>query len=174
VQQHRTQPSPEVCVAGLQRSFDLRRADPKAAQPSEQERVEPEDGSREGASPVSWRQLVSLRGEAARRSFRREDFDMPVIGFALEAEAHEVPLLGLCDGALHEVDVELPALADEPRVARHHTLPCTHAANVDVAIVRVANEPMATACELAVELTEHEIAPQRREGRALRHPFARC
>jgi len=37
-------------------------------------------------------------------------------------------------------------------------LTCPFAANVDVAVVRVTNETMSPALQLAVEFVEHEVA----------------
>jgi hypothetical protein len=44
-------------------------------------------------------------------------------------------------------------------------------ANIDVAVVRIATEPMATSSQLLVELVEHDITEEGRERTTLRSPL---
>jgi hypothetical protein len=53
----------------------------------------------------------------------------------------------------------------------HHSLTRPFAANVDIAVVRVANEAMSAALQLAVEVVEHEIAEQWRKWAPVRGPI---
>jgi len=55
--------------------------------------------------------------------------------------------------------------------AFQHAVPRSSAANVDVAIVRVAHEAVAATFQLAVQVIEQLIREQRPQRAALRLPF---
>src|SRR5215472_14780423 len=65
-----------------------------------------------------------------------------------KAESEKLPLLRSRHRTLRLVYLELEPLRDELRDALHHPLPRPLAANVDVTVVRVTNEPMAPALQL--------------------------
>ena len=82
--------------------------------------------------------------------------------------------LGSGDGPLGLVHLQAQAPFDELGHARHHPLPRTFAAHVHVAVVRIANEPVATPGELSVELVQHDVGEQRRQRDRLAERPARC
>src|SRR5205807_6729875 len=72
-----------------------------------------------------------------------------------EAESKELPFLRSCHRALCLVDLEFELLSDEARDALHHPLTRAFTANVNVTVVRIANEAMSAALQLLVEFIEH-------------------
>src|SRR5262249_39121059 len=88
-----------------------------------------------------------------------------------ETESEKLPLLRSRYRTLRLIHFEFELLRDESLDAFHHSLPCSLAANVDIAIVRVSNEAKAPALQLAVEFVEYEVAEQRRKWTSLRSPF---
>src|SRR6266700_1407280 len=74
-----------------------------------------------------------------------------------KAEPEELPFLRSCHRTLCLVDLELELSRDEARDALHHPLARTFTADVNVTIIRIANEAMPTALELLVEFIEQEI-----------------
>src|SRR5271166_1066236 len=77
-----------------------------------------------------------------------------------KAEAEKLPLLRSRHRALRLIDLELELLRDESRNTFHHPLTRTLAANVDIAIIRVANIAMAASLQLTVEFVEHQVRQQ--------------
>src|SRR5205823_12194114 len=69
----------------------------------------------------------------------------------------KLPFLRSRDRALGLIHLECELLRDESRDAFHHPLTRALAANVDVAVVRVANTAMSPALQLTVEFVEHEV-----------------
>src|SRR5205823_7461365 len=88
-----------------------------------------------------------------------------------EAEPEKLPLLRSCHRTLRLIHLELELLRDELRNALHHPLPRSLAANVDITVVRISNEAMASALQLPVEFIEHEITEPWRKWTSLRSPF---
>ena len=74
-------------------------------------------------------------------------------------------------GALCGVDLKLEAAFDEAGHALHDPPAGLFRAHVDVAVIRVAHEPVAASLELAVQFIQHEVREQRRERPALRRSF---
>ena len=58
---------------------------------------------------------------------------------------------------------ELELLCDESRYALRHPLARPLAANVDVTVIRISNEAMASAPQLPIEFVQHEVAEQWRK-----------
>src|SRR5690349_23303324 len=56
----------------------------------------------------------------------------------------------------------------EPGHTRHDPAASLFAADIDVAVVRIAHEPVATTFKFAIQLVQHEIRKQRRERTTLR------
>src|SRR5208283_1614872 len=83
-----------------------------------------------------------------------------------EAKERSFPRPG--DGTLLRVDLELKTSLDEAGHARHDPVAGLFAADVDVAVVRVTHEAVATTLKLAIQFVQHEIREQRRERAALR------
>src|SRR6185295_13128813 len=59
----------------------------------------------------------------------------------------------------------------KPAHRGHHPLTRATAANIDVAVVRVAAETVTPSGQLLVEIVEHEVAQEGRERTALRGPL---
>src|SRR5215212_10628599 len=87
----------------------------------------------------------------------------PRLRFVRDGEAKERTLPRPGDGTLLRVDLELEASLDEAGQARHDPVAGLFAADVDVTVVRVAHEPVATTLKFAIQFVPHEIRKQRRE-----------
>src|SRR3954454_20415274 len=92
----------------------------------------------------------------------------PWLRFVRDREAKERPLPRPGGGTLLRVDLKLEAPFEEASKTRHHPQAGLFAADIDVAVVRISHEPVATTLELAVQLVQHEVREQRRERSALR------
>src|SRR5262249_32749359 len=80
-----------------------------------------------------------------------------------KAEPEELPFLRSCHRTLRLVYLELELLCDEARDALHHPLTRAFAANINVTVVRITNEAVSPALQLAIEFVEHEVAEQWRK-----------
>src|SRR5438309_2815989 len=89
---------------------------------------------------------------------RNRALDLWTVG---KAESEKLPLLRSRHRALRFIHLEFGLLRDESRDAFHHPLTPALAANVEVAVVRVANIAMSSALQLTVEFVEHEVGQQR-------------
>src|SRR5438876_11494103 len=88
------------------------------------------------------------------QSFRRNRaLDLRTFG---KAESEKLPFLRSRYRVLRLIHLEFELLRDESRDAFHHPLTRALAANVDVAVVRVANSALSSWLLLTVELVEHE------------------
>jgi hypothetical protein len=74
-----------------------------------------------------------------------------------EAEAQKRPLPSCRYRTFRRVDFEFEPRRDEERDARHHAMSRSRAADIHIAVVRVADEAVAAAFELAVERVQHDI-----------------
>ena len=75
------------------------------------------------------------------------------------------------DGALARVHTEAQAPLDEAGDARHHAMPRPLAAYVDVDVVGISHESVASPCHLLVEFVQHDVAEQRTQGATLHGSF---
>src|SRR5262249_7394713 len=75
-----------------------------------------------------------------------------------KAESEKLALLRSRHRTLRLVYLELEPVCDEARNALHHPLTGALAANVDIAVVRIANKAESPTLQLSVEFVEHEIA----------------
>src|SRR4030095_234478 len=87
-----------------------------------------------------------------------------------KAESEKLSFLRSRHRTLRLIHLELELLRDELRDALHHPLPRLLATNVDITVVRIANEAMTPALQLPVEFVEHEFAEQGRKWSPLRSP----
>src|SRR3954454_14767075 len=92
----------------------------------------------------------------------------PRLRLVRDREAKERALPRPGHGTLLRVDLKLEAPFDEASEARHHPNPGLLAADIDVAVVRIAHKSMPTALKLAIQFVQHEIREQRRKRSALR------
>src|SRR5271166_221418 len=95
----------------------------------------------------------------------------PRLRFVRDGKAKEGTLPRLGDGTLLRVDLELEASLDEAGQVHHDPVAGLFAADVDVAVVRVAYEAVATTFKFAIQFVQHEIREQRRERPPLRGPL---
>src|SRR5262249_30901315 len=95
------------------------------------------------------------------RNDRRRDASLG-LSCDREAKAKERSLRRPSHGTLRAVDLEFESACDEGREALHHSLPRALATHVDIAVIGVANEPVAASLQLSIELVEHQVAQQRR------------
>src|SRR5207248_1977024 len=95
----------------------------------------------------------------------------PDIWAGREAEPEEPSFLRSCHRTLCLVYLELELVCDEARDALHHPLTRAFAANVNVTVVRIANEAVSPALQLLVELVEHEVTQQWRKRSSLWSSF---
>src|SRR5215831_7841031 len=91
----------------------------------------------------------------------------PDVRASRKAESKELPFLRSCHRALCLVDLEFEFLSDEARDALHHPLARAFTANVNVTVVRIADEAMSAALQLLVEFIEHEVTQQGRKRTSL-------
>src|SRR5260370_13857349 len=82
---------------------------------------------------------------------------------ARKAESQKLPLLRFRHRALGLIHLELQPDRDESLHAFHHPLPRPLAANIDITVVRVSNEPVAAPLQLPVQFVQHEVTQQRRK-----------
>src|SRR5437667_10501844 len=61
------------------------------------------------------------------------------------------------------VDLELEASPDETSDTLHHSLPRPFTAYVDIAIIRVAREPVVAPLLLSIEFVEYQVRQQGRQ-----------
>src|SRR4029079_10454717 len=75
--------------------------------------------------------------------------------------------------AFLRVDLEFEASAEEPSHARHEPLAGPHASDQDYQVVGLPGKPVASPFELPIEIIEHDVGEQGRQGRSLRNPLSR-
>src|ERR1700749_4428782 len=92
----------------------------------------------------------------------------PRLRIVRDCKAKERSLPRPGDGTLLRVDLELEAPLDEAGQTRHDPVAGFFAGDVDVTVVRVAHEPVATTFKFAIQFIQHEIREQWRERTALR------
>src|SRR6266567_3027520 len=88
-----------------------------------------------------------------------------------KAEPEKLSLLRSCHCTLRLIDLEFELLRNESRDALHYPLTRPLTANVNVAVVRIANKAMSPALQFPVEFVEHNVAEQGRKRSPLRSPF---
>src|SRR3978361_1658027 len=81
----------------------------------------------------------------------------PRLRFVRDGKAKERPLPRPGDGTLLCVDLELEASLDEAGQAHHDPVAGLFAADVDITVVRVAHEPVATTRNSGIQFVQHEI-----------------
>src|SRR3989442_10338586 len=99
---------------------------------------------------------------------RNRALDLRTVG---KAESEKLPFLRSRYRALALIHLTFELLRDESRDAFHRSLTRALAANVDVAVVRVANIAMSPALQLPVEFVEHEVGQQWRKWTSLWSAF---
>ena len=78
-----------------------------------------------------------------------------------EAEPWEAPLPGSVDAALTPVHLSFEALRDEATHARHHARPRSGTPHIDIAIIGVATEPVASRFKFLIQFVQHHIGKER-------------
>src|ERR1700730_8334552 len=82
--------------------------------------------------------------------------DAPLAPIIRDAEPQELALLRLRHRALRLGDLQPQLLGADPADRGHHPFTGAAAANIDVAIVRVAAEAVTSSGQFLVEIVEHE------------------
>ena len=95
----------------------------------------------------------------------------PRLWFVRDREAKERPLPRPGDGALLRIDPELETSLDEAGQACHDPVAGLSTADIDVAVIRISHESVATTLKFAIQFIQHEIREQGGERAALRGPF---
>ncbi len=72
-----------------------------------------------------------------------------------EAKERSLPRPG--DGTLLRVDLQLETPLDEAGQILHDPVACLLAADIDVAVIRVSHETVATVLKFAIQFVQHEI-----------------
>ncbi len=90
-----------------------------------------------------------------------------------DGEAEERPTPRAVRGALRLVHLQLELALQETRYAIQHAVGRSSRGDIYVAIVRVANERMASSLHFLVETVQKDVRQERRQRSALRRPF-RC
>src|SRR3954451_2338332 len=125
----------------------------------------------QGDAPMPSRQCAHPMFEAGDGLVGNASPERPVIP---HGEAEELPAPRLGNSTLLRVDLKLEAPFDEAGQALHDTPAGLFATNVDVAIICVAHEPVATTLKFAIQLVQHEVRKQGRERTALRDSLPTC
>jgi hypothetical protein len=94
-----------------------------------------------------------------------------VAEFVLEGKPKKRSFPRPRDSTLLLIDLELEMAFNETGQALHDPVTSLFAAHVDVTIIRVPNEPMATPRKLPIQLIQHEIREQWGERAPLRGSF---
>src|SRR5579872_1482076 len=115
--------------------------------------------------------LSYFRLETHQR-FRRYSQSDPVS--AKETIAKELPVARFIDGALARVDFQAQAFFQETACPGRHPFPRAAATHVNVAVVRIAAESVASFGEKPIEVIEHDVGEKRGEWTALRRPLIAC
>src|ERR1700731_2335374 len=92
--------------------------------------------------------------------------DAPLAPIIRDAEPQELALLRSRYCAFRLVDRQPQLLGQEPAHRGHHPVTGAAAANIDIAVVRVAAKAVTPSGQLRVEIVEHEIAQGGRERAA--------
>src|SRR5208337_1959384 len=140
-------------------------AEAKIACPSAQDRIQVLDHLGHADASRTPRQFLHpalepgdrLRCDAAPRS--------PLVPYR---EAKEGAFPRTTNGTLCRIHLKLQPRLDETGDARHHPSTSLFAADIDITVVRVTYEPVATPLKLTIQLVQHQIREQRGERTALR------
>src|SRR5205085_3690064 len=97
--------------------------------------------------------------------------DAPLAPIIRDAEAQELALLWSRYCAFRLVDLQPQLLGQKPAHRGHHPFTGTAAANIDVAVVRVAAKAVTPSGQLLVEIVEHEVAQEGSDWATLRGPL---
>src|SRR6202011_5113614 len=97
--------------------------------------------------------------------------DAPLAPVVRDAKPQELALLRSRYRALRLIDLQPQLLGQKPAHRGHHPFTGAAAANIDIAVVRVAAETVTPSGQLLVKLVEHEVAQKGRERTALRGPL---
>src|SRR6266436_1803923 len=84
--------------------------------------------------------------------------DLPLAPVVRDAEPQELALLRSRHRAFRLVDLQPQLLGQKPAHRGHHPFTGAAAANIDIAVVRVAAKAVTPSGQLLVEIIEHEIA----------------
>ena len=99
----------------------------------------------------------------SRVSFPAVDGVAVLTRYAVEAKAQKGDLVGFAHATLLFVDLKPHAPLQETPNRCHDALPCALAANEDVGIIGVANEPELPPRQFAIQFVEDDVGKQRRE-----------
>ena len=116
--------------------------------------VEVFDQLRQADPPCPAGHVPDLRLEFVEGFWR----DAPLAPVIRDAEPQELALLRSRHRAFRLVDLQPQLLGQEPAHRGHHPFTGAAAANIDVAVVRVAAKAVTPSGQLLVEIVEHEIA----------------
>src|SRR5438445_3145343 len=86
--------------------------------------------------------------------------DAPLAPIIRDAEAQELALLRSRHRAFRLVDRQPQLRGQEPAHRGHHPLTGATAANIDVAVVRVAAETVTPSGQFLVEIVKHKVASE--------------
>src|SRR6202045_4898052 len=134
-------------------------AEAEVAAPSNEVWREVLDQLRQADPPCPAGQVPDLHLEFVEGFWR----DAPLAPLIRDAEAQELALLRSRYCAFRLVDRQPQLRGQEPAHRGHHPLTGATAANIDIAVVRVAAETVTPAGQLLVEIVEHEVAQEGRE-----------
>ena len=154
---NRAQPASDVRIQVMQCSLDLDRADSEETYPPDEILVDPGNTRFERVSPVTRRKLSDFTVDAFLGALRQVHFHVSVHWSSPQTEAEKVSLFGTGHGAFLCIHFQAQAPFDEARNARHDSLPSSFTADVDVTIIRIADESVTALFELPIELVKHNI-----------------
>src|ERR1700731_922839 len=104
--------------------------------------------------PCSAGHVPNLRLEFVESFWR----DAPLAPVVRDAEPQELALLRSRHRAFRLVDLQPQLLGQKPAHRGHHPVTGAAAANIDIAVVRVAAKAVTPSGQFRIEIVEHEIA----------------
>src|SRR4029077_15298661 len=129
-------------------------AEAEVAAPSDEVWREVLDQLRQADPPCPACQVPDLRLEFVEGFWR----DAPLAPVIRDAEPQELALLRLRNGAFRLVDRQPQLFGQEPAHRSHDPFPGAAAANIDIAVIRVAAETMTPSGQFLVEIVKHKVA----------------
>src|SRR5580693_6742349 len=137
-------------------------AEAEVATPSDEVWREVLDQLRQADPPCPAGQVPDLRLEFVEGFWR----DAPLAPIIRDAEAQELALLRSRYCAFRLVDRQQQLLGQKSAHRGHHPFTGAAAANIDIAVVRVAAEAVIPSGQFLVEIVKHEVAQEGRERTA--------
>src|SRR5450755_3646196 len=124
------------------------RDDPEEPVPAPQPRVDLGDAREQRAPPGSRREIADPLHRVALSALREQHLHRPGLRIYAQPKPEEVSVLRTGNSRLGPVHLQTQASFDELGQASHHPPPRPLAADIQLSIIRIANEPVTTPVKL--------------------------